>query len=67
MSQENEEPELEFPDLKIEDLEAMEKEVAQDEEVEVNYSQSKSPVFTRYISELKYQDAKKMKPGDAGD
>ena len=55
LSQENEEPEIEFPDLKIEDLEAMEKEVAQDEEVKVNYSQSKSPVITRYISELKYR------------
>merc|ERR1712037_1091336 len=33
LSQENEEPKIEFPDLKIEDLEAMEKEVAQDEEL----------------------------------
>ena len=53
MSQENEEPEIEFPDLKIEDLEAMEKEVAQDEEVNVNYSQSKSPFITRYIFRIK--------------
>ena len=53
LSQENEEPELEFSDQKIMDLEAMEKEVAQDEEVRVNYSQSKPPVITRYISEFK--------------
>ena len=49
LSQENEEPELEFSDPKIMDLEAMEKEVAHDEEVKVNYSQSESPVITRYM------------------
>ena len=72
LSQENEEPEeLEISDPKIDpkndpkndpkimDLEAMEKEVAHDEEVKVNYSQSKSPVITRYISELKYQNIEK--------
>ena len=42
LSQENEEPVLEFPDPKIIDLEAMEKEIAQDEEVKGNYSQSES-------------------------
>ena len=52
LSQENEEPELEFSDPKIMDLEAMEKEIAHDEEVKVNYSQSESPVITRYISKL---------------
>ena len=52
LSQENEEPEIELSDPKIMDLEAMEKEVAHDEEVKVNYSQSESPVITRYISEL---------------
>ena len=73
LSQENEEPELEFSDPKIMDLEAIEKEVAHDEEVKVNYSQSESPVITRYISELisgsveKYLSRKKKKPGDAGD
>ena len=58
LSQENEGPELVFPGPKM-DLETMEKEVAHDEEVKVNYSQSKSPFITRYISELKYQGVEK--------
>ena len=56
LSQAHEESEIKFSDPKIMDLEAMEKETAQDEEVKVNYSQFESPVITRYISELKYQD-----------
>ena len=37
LSQENEEPELELSDTKIMNLEAMEKEVAHEEELKVNY------------------------------
>ena len=48
LSQKNEGPELVLPDPKI-DLETMEKEVAHDEEVKVNYSQSESSVIMRYI------------------
>ena len=58
LSQENEGPELVFPDPKV-DLETMEKEVAHDEEVKVNYSQSKSPFITRCIRESKYQGVEK--------
>ena len=62
LSQENEEPELELSDPKIMNLEAMENIFSffpHDEEVKVNYSQSKSPFITRYISELKYQGVEK--------
>jgi hypothetical protein len=42
LSQENEEHELEFPDPKIMDLEAMEKEVAKDEEVKIKIRKKKN-------------------------
>ena len=40
VSQENEEPVPEFPDPKIMDDKAMKKEIAHDEDMKVNYSQS---------------------------